>query len=217
MRQDQSIQPGSPRRLQPKHYLFAALGLMALFVMYNNERFILDHSDPQWTYYFPVRRLLLLHGLTGAAALLLGATQFSARLRARHGRVHRVMGRCYVTAVAVSAPLGIWITLLRNELPLQLAVITQALLWFVTTAVAFYCIWQRNFGQHRQWMIRSYAITLVFLTDRVLDAIPALSNLDTDASPNIAWLCNVIAWVVPAFIMAWPERRIREISPSRTA
>ena len=121
--------------LGPKHLLFAALGLMALFVIYNNERFIVDHSDPQWTYYFQVRWLLLVHGLTGAAALCLGVTQFSTRLRRRHVRVHRALGRSYVTAVAISAPLGIWVTILRNELPLRVAVITQALLWFLPGGV----------------------------------------------------------------------------------
>ena len=86
---------------------------------------------------------------------------------------------------------------------MQGTVVTQATLWFVTTSVAFYCIRRRNFQQHRQWMIRSYAITLIFVTDRVLDAIPGLADLDTDASPNIVWLSNIIAWVVPTFIISW--------------
>jgi uncharacterized membrane protein len=189
--------------LQPKHFLFGVLGLLTLFVIYNNERFIIDHSDPLWTYYLPVRWLLVPHGMTGALALCLGASQFSTRLRQRHARLHRILGRCYVTAVALSAPMGIYITIMRNELPLRVAVITQATLWFLTTAVAFYCIRHRNFQQHRQWMIRSYAITLIFVTDRVLDAIPGLADLDTDASPNITWLCNIIAWVVPTFIISW--------------
>jgi uncharacterized membrane protein len=153
----------------------------------------------------PVRWLLLPHGITGALALCLGASQFSTRLRQRRVRLHRILGRCYVTAVALSAPMGIYITIMRNELPLRVAVITQATLWFLATAVAFYCIRHRNFQQHRQWMIRSYAITLIFVTDRVLDAIPGLADLDTDASPNITWLCNIIAWVVPTVIISWPN------------
>jgi uncharacterized membrane protein len=205
MTPDPSIRPATGGHVAPKYLLFAVLGLLGLFVIYHNERFIVDHSDPLWTYYFPVRWLLLAHGLGGAVALCLGAPQFSSRLRRRHARVHRFLGRSYVTAVAISAPLGIWVTILRNELPLRIAVITQALLWFLTTAVAFYCIRRRNFEQHRQWMIRSYAITLIFITDRVLDAVPKVTDLDTDASPNIAWLCNVIAWVVPTFIIAWPN------------
>ncbi len=200
-----SLNPRPPLDIRPKHILFGVLGLLTLFVIYNNERFLVDHSDPLWTYYLPVRWVLLVHGLAGAAALCLGATQFSARLRQSSVTVHRTLGRLYVISVAIAAPFGIAVTILRNELPLQLAVITQASLWFVTTAVAFYCIRRRNFQQHRQWMIRSYAITLIFVTDRVIDAIPGLADLDTDASPNIAWLCNIVAWVVPTFIIAWPN------------
>ncbi len=193
----------SHRHLHPKHLFFVLVGLAALFVVYKNERFILDHSDPMWAYYFPVRWLLLVHGLAGASALCLGASQFSARLRQRHVQVHRTLGRCYVISVAIAAPVSIAVTLLRNEPPLRLAVYTQASLWLLTTAVAFYCIRRRNYQQHRQWMIRSYSITLVFLSDRVLDAIPGVANFDTDADPSVSWLCNVIAWVVPTFIISW--------------
>ena len=200
-----------PAAVQAKHLLFAALGLLTLFVLYHNERFIVDHSDALWTYYLPVRWLLLPHGLAGAVVLCLGASQFSTRLRQRHARVHRLLGRAYLIGVAIAAPVGIYITLVHNELPLQIAVITQALLWLLASAVAFYCIRQRNFQQHRQWMMRSYAITLIFVTDRVLDAIPGLAALDTDASPNMAWLCNVIAWVVPSFIIALPEIKSRRV------
>jgi uncharacterized membrane protein len=216
MTSDRPNAPASSGGLQPKHFLFVVLGLLTLFVIYNNERFIIDHSDPLWTYYLPVRWLLVPHGITGALALCLGASQFSTRLRQRHARLHRILGRCYVTAVALSAPVGIYITIMRNELPLRVAVITQATLWFLTTAVAFYCIRHRNFQQHRQWMIRSYAITLIFVTDRVLDAIPGLADLDTDASPNITWLCNVIAWVVPTFIISW-QNIIRSPADTRVA
>jgi uncharacterized membrane protein len=197
---DQSV---SASHFGPKHILFGVLGLLALFVIYNNERFIVDHSDPLWTYYLPVHWLLVPHGLAGVMCLCLGATQFSTRLRQRHARVHRALGRCYVIGVVVAATISLSITMLRNELPLQIAVFTQASLWLLTTAVAFYCIRRRNFREHRHWMIRSYAITLIFLTDRVIDAIPGISDLDTDASPNMTWLCNVIAWVVPTFIISW--------------
>lgn len=123
-----SDDPSDPRRAAgsfgPKHLLFGLLVLLTLFVIYNNERFIVDHTDPLWTYYLPVRWLLVPHGIAGAIALVLGASQFSTRLRSRHARIHRILGRCYVTAVAISAPMGIYVTIMRNEFPLRLAVIT---------------------------------------------------------------------------------------------
>src|SRR3984893_19535639 len=87
MTSDPSARDTSSWHFGPKHILFGVLGLLTLFVIYNNERFIIDHSDPLWTYYLPVRWLLLPHGITGALALCLGASQFSTRLRQRHARL----------------------------------------------------------------------------------------------------------------------------------
>jgi uncharacterized membrane protein len=172
---------------------------------FHNERFIVDHTDPSWTYYLPVRRLLIPHGLAGLIALCLGAAQFSTRLRLRHPRIHRTLGRLYLAGIAIAAPMGIYITIRHNPLPMRIAVIALAVLWLLTSVVAFYCILRRNFEQHRQWMIRSYSITLTFLFVRVVDAVPALNDLDSDASPNMLWLTLVLAWVVPTFIIAWPS------------
>jgi len=205
--------PVRAAHIEAKHVLFGVLGLLTLFVIYHNERFIVDHSDPQWAYYFPVRWLLVPHGLAGALCLCLGASQFSSRLRQRRPFVHRLLGRCYVISVAIAAPMSIYITTLHNALPTRIAITTQALLWLLATGIAFYCIRRRNFQQHRQWMIRSYSITLIFLTDRVLDAIPGLADLDTDTNPTVLWMCNLIAWVVPTLIIAWQN----VIHPPETA
>ena len=89
-----------------KYALLSALGLMFLFVLWHNERFIVDHSHPDWQYYFPVRWLLIPHGLAGLTALLIGPFQLSSRFRQRHLRVHRIMGRFYLGGVAVAAPMG---------------------------------------------------------------------------------------------------------------
>ena len=87
---------------------------------------------------------------------------------------------------------------------MQLAIFTQAFLWVLASATAFYCVRRGNYVLHRQFMIRSYAITLIFVFDRLFDAIPGVIALDTDVNPTIAWLCNVLAWVVPTYIVAWP-------------
>lgn len=187
-----------------KHALFLVLGLMALFVICHNERFIVDHGDPQWTYYAPVRGLLLLHGIAGLVALLLGATQFSTRLRTARPALHRLLGRCYLAGVAVAAPLAIVITVLHNGLPTRIALITQSALWLLASSLALVFVRRRDFVRHREWMIRSYAMTLFFLIDRVLDAIPGLADLDADGNPTISWISILIAWVVPTLIIAWP-------------
>lgn len=94
-----SADPSNPhtaaRSFGPKHILFGILGLLTLFVIYNDERFIIDHTDPVWAYYLPVRWLLLPHGITGALALCLGASQFSTRLRQRRAAVQPLVPPLY--------------------------------------------------------------------------------------------------------------------------
>ena len=204
MTPDLPDRPTDTRPFGLKHLFFAFLGLATLFVIYTNERFIVDHADPLWDYYKGVRGALVPHGIAGAMVLVLGATQFSTRLRERHTRLHRVFGRCYLIGVAIAASVSIYITLAHNALPLQVAIFTQASLWVLASATAFYCVRRGNYVLHRQFMIRSYAITLIFVFDRLFDAIPGVSALDTDVDPTILWLCNVLAWVAPTYIIAWP-------------
>ncbi|PYV50499.1 MAG: hypothetical protein DMG98_27830, partial [Acidobacteria bacterium] len=86
-----------------KYALFSLLGLMFLFVLWNNEGFIIDHAHPDWTYYFPVRYLLIPHGLGGLTALLIGPLQLSSRFRTKHVRVHRILGGFYIGGITLAA------------------------------------------------------------------------------------------------------------------
>jgi uncharacterized membrane protein len=190
----------------PKYLVLLILGAMTLFVLGNNERFIIDHADPQWTYYWPVRWWLVPHGLAGAVALFLGASQFSSRLRERHLALHRLAGRTYVTAVLIAAPTSIAVSAIHNALPTFVAITVQATGWLLATGIAFYFIRHRNVRLHRQWMLRSYAITTIFLFDRVIDALPGVAPYDADNNPTVLWLCNVLAWAIPTLMITWTER-----------
>jgi uncharacterized membrane protein len=195
-------------RIRFKHVLFFALGLMFLFVLWNNERFIVDRSDPARAYFFPVRWWLLPHGLAGLTALLIGPFQFSSRFRQRHLRIHRIMGRTYLGAVAVSAPMGMYLTSIHNSLTIRFYVLTLASAWLLTAGIAFVCVRNGNIPLHRQWMVRSYAITSVFLTNRVYFAIPAIDRA-TNRPGGLAvhsggeWSILVATLVLTELGLAW--------------
>ena len=91
-----------------KWAFFAVIALCALAIIPVDERFLIDPADPHWGHIAPVKWLLLVHGLGGLTALTMGALQFSSRLRSRIS-FHRAVGRIYIGAVTVSAPLAIYI------------------------------------------------------------------------------------------------------------
>ena len=186
-------------RLNPKYALFGVIALMLAYVLYHNEHFLIDKAAPAWPHYRAIGRWLLPHGLAGATALLLGLSQFSTRLRTRYTGVHRVLGRIYVSAVCVVAPLGAYIqyldeTELGHSRSFTLAAITFASLWLYATGMAFWCIRSRRIEQHRQWMTRSLAMALVFLEVRVIEGLTGWESIGPDFDAMVVWCCVALGY-----------------------
>ncbi len=155
-----------------KTVLWISLGLTALFVFITSEVLLVTDYPMYHAYRLQViadRHLLIPHTLCGIIALLAGPVQFSSRVRRRHLKFHRVLGRTYVVAVFVGAFTGIALAWGRPGLP---GTSMQAAAWIVCTTVALITARNRQIVQHRQWMIRSYAVTFTFVSSRVLNLWP---------------------------------------------
>ena len=179
-------------RVRLKYLLFGFIGLMIGYVLVHNESFLVHRGDPVWQHYHPFRWWLLPHGIAGACAILLGPLQFSDRLRQRFTKLHRVVGRIYITGALVLAPLGAYIQYFneRNGGPrsFTIAAGVDAALLMVTTLIAFAFILNGKVQQHRQWMTRSFAVSLIFLEVRVIQGVFGLEKIP-GATETIVWCC----------------------------
>jgi len=186
-------------RLKP--IVFAAIGLMVAYVLYHNERFLIDSAAPVWKHYEPFKWWLLPHGLAGACALILAPLQFWDGLRRRHLTLHRTTGAIYVAGALVLAPLGAYIQIL-NELQgaarsFSVETAIQSSLLFVTTLIGLiFALWGK-IDQHRQWMVRSYAVALTFLEIRVFYGLSGLEEpFDWHVLETIVWSFTASALLV---------------------
>jgi uncharacterized membrane protein len=189
---------------------FFVLALCVLTVLWVDERFLFIPTDHEWVHIAPFQGKLLIHALTGITAFLIGPFQFSDRLRARKPKLHRWMGRTYVGAVAISAPLAAWIGFHYEQPITAPEQIAQGGFWFVCTAMAFLCALKRQFVIHKVWMMRSYGFCLVFVMSRVPDAIPGFRWSDAFLAHTLWWLI-AFALVGPDLILTtrtlWGKRR----------
>ena len=152
--------------------LWISLGLTAIFVFITSEVLLVTDYPMYHAYRLQViadRHLLIPHALCGLAALLAGPIQFSSRLRQRHLKFHRVLGRIYVISVFIGAFTGIALAAGRPGMP---GTCVQAAAWIVCTTAALITARKRQIAQHRQWMVRSYAVTFTFVSSRVLNLWP---------------------------------------------
>jgi uncharacterized membrane protein len=176
---------------------------MFVFVLYRNERFIVDPSHPDWQHYSPMRWWLLPHGLGGLVAFVAGPFQFSSRVRRQYLQLHRVSGRCYLIGVAVAVPSAIFMTVIYNTVAYRFFLLTLAAVWLLATAVAFASVLNGNIESHRQWMVRSYAITTTFVTARVLTAIPAIGGGGDAIAIPAQWALLVATMALAELGLAW--------------
>jgi uncharacterized membrane protein len=155
-----------------KTILWASLGLTVLFVFITSELLLITDYPMYHAYRLQViadRHLLIPHTLAGILALLIGPINFSSRIRERHLKLHRILGRIYVISVFVGSFTGIALAAGRPGLP---GTSMQAAAWMVCTTAAFITAHNRQITQHRQWMARSYAVTFTFVSSRVLNLWP---------------------------------------------
>ncbi|HVS91033.1 MAG TPA: DUF2306 domain-containing protein [Mucilaginibacter sp.] len=70
-----------------------------------------------------------------------------------------------------------------------------ALVWLLTSGMAYWAVRSRNFVQHREWMVRSFVTTCAFVTFRLF-AKTLTDGFGVDfrvAGAVMAWAC----WAVP--------------------
>jgi hypothetical protein len=151
-------------------------------------------------FFYPVLGKLMVHALGGATALILGALQFSTRLRHRHPGIHRLCGRYYVAGVLVAAPIAAYLSFTHGIRTMATETTVQSALWALTTVMALRAACKRNFVVHRQWAMRSYAVTLIFVISRVILALPWAPTTDIGAE-RLSWTLVVCALVVPQLII----------------
>ena len=205
-------------KVNAKYVVFSAIALASTYVLYHNERFLIDSSHPVWQHYAPFKWWLLPHGIFGAIVLLFAPLQFSDRLRKRFTRAHRIMGRLYVVGAIFLAPLGAYIQYYqeRTGAPRSFTIlaIVDAAMLMGATAIAFVFAFRRKIALHRQWATRSYAIALVFIAGRFVMGITGWETLGVEIVQAIIWSC--LALSVPLADIALNWRELRNVSAATT-
>lgn len=138
-----------------------------------------------------------IHIVFGGLALISGWTQFSQRIRSKSIWCHRLIGRLYMVAVALSALAGVYIAFYATGGLLAVSgFICLGITWFFTTMKAYLHIRNGQVPQHRQFMIYSYACCFAAVTLRLWLPVFILLTASFEKSYILvawwSWLPNLI-------------------------
>ncbi|HNR17634.1 MAG TPA: DUF2306 domain-containing protein [Chitinophagaceae bacterium] len=157
------------------------------------------------------RIAFFIHVYASMWVLFAGFTQFSRRLQKNNPGLHRALGYVYVVDVLlVTGPAGLLMGFYANGgLFSRIAFVLLAILWIYFTAMALIKAKKKDFKAHRNFMIRSYALTLSALTLRAWKyAITNSIELPPmDVYRAVAWLGWVINLGVAEYIIFLSKRK----------
>ena len=226
-----------PAQARPKWYrrpwivpLFVIVGLFVAARLPSYLTFDTGDSLVELQDAFPETHYLMLSGhiLFGSIAIITCSMQVWPWLRQHHPKVHRISGRVYVFAGVVPSGLFALVVSIVSVIgPAgKIGNVFLALLWFGTTFAGLVAARRRRYQEHRRWMIRSFALCVSIVVNRVwlvlflLALVPLRDTYysgDMDALIEDAAVASIwTSWVVNLMIAQWwLDRKPRRKSPAR--
>ncbi|WP_018684927.1 DUF2306 domain-containing protein [Actinokineospora enzanensis] len=205
-------------------WLVPAAALIVVFLVYSLPPYVgLDPARSRVpatsSVHYPA---LIAHIAFGVVAMVAGFLQLWPWFRAHYPRLHRRVGRVYVFAgVLPAAVAGFFVGMTSPFGPAnQASAMLLAPLWFLSTLTGWRRVRARDFKGHREWMLRSYVLTLSTITNRIWAPILAVvlsPGLDTTFGGSEVALGQAIAgttawlgWTVPLIGVEWFLHRKRQ-------
>jgi putative Mn2+ efflux pump MntP len=115
------------------------------------------------------RAAFFIHVYASMLVLAAGFTQFSKTILQKNPQLHRLLGYVYVgNILLITGPAGLLMGFYANGgTGSRIGFVLLALLWLFTTTMALVKAKQKKFKAHRQFMMRSFALTLSAITLRI--------------------------------------------------
>lgn len=179
---------------------------------------VVDYPLWQWTF--------KIHVATSALVLLAGFTQFTPTLRNHYPIWHRRFGWLYIiTVLALAAPSGFVLALYAaGGTMTQICFVMLTVAWVISTLLALRYAINRRWLLHRDWMIRSFALSLSALSLRSWKVLLYQFTPYADwLTPKLiyqmeAWLGWVVNLIIAELIIWYLYRRksqVIQLSKSR--
>lgn len=161
----------------------------------------------------------LAHIAGATCSLFLGPMQFWKVLRNKYLRLHRIAGKVYIIGSLVAAVSAFRLALIFDCVGCRYSLIPLSILFFFTTALAWYAVLQKNLVAHKQFMVRSYACALAFVFVRLYQVFPPIGKLfapitdDSVLAVVMEWTFSILPLLLVEIFMIWvPSLRQKSVS-----
>lgn len=178
------------------------------------------HITAENARFFAAPLPIVLHVPAVIIFSILGAFQFSASFRRRHGGWHRAAGRILVPCGLVVAFTGLWMTKyyawpVGDGVILNYERVVVGWVMVLCIARSVLAITRREFLSHGAWMIRAYAIGLGAGT-QVLTHLPWFLLVGAKPSELPRAILMGAGWAINVVVAEWIIRKPQILQNRRT-
>ncbi len=176
--------------------LLALLGGLIFIIGFALPYILMDASKIER---FPGREFwILTHVSTGIIALLVGPVQFW--LAWKHKILtHKKLGLVYLLAVGLSSLSSFYLAITTEvSWVFGMGLGGLGVAWVLTTGFAFAAIYKQKIVLHREWMTRSYIVTMGFVFFRIFVGVTSALEVGSlfERLEAASWFC----WAYPLLI-----------------
>lgn len=162
-----------------------------IYVFMEPKNTFLSSKSPEILANIMWKTAFFAHIIFGGISLFIGWRQFGSKFRQRYLKLHKIIGRIYVTSVFISSVSSIYLGIFSNGgFITSLGFIFLGITWLITTLYSVISIKKGNTTLHRKRMTYSYACTFAAVTLRLW--YPMLIKITENPEISytlVAWLC----------------------------
>ncbi len=173
------------------------------------KRVLLDKGDMATNLFY--RSAFYAHVFFGSIALVVGPFQFFQLIRLKFLAIHRSIGFIYITSCLIGGLSGFYLSFYTyGGMIASAGFMVISVLWGASTTMGFLKIKDKDFEQHRHWMMRSFALTFAAVMLRVwIGVFVGAVGLTYDAAYDIvAWLSWVPNLMLVELLIFKMNRRV---------
>ena len=188
-------------------YLMILITIQYIPINFNAAFLALKQEEIERPYY---QVAFFTHVYVSIFTLLIGFFQFSNIIRTKYPRIHRDIGKLYIGFVIfLAGPSGLVMGYHANGGTFsQISFCILSILWIYFTAKAYYYARTNQWSLHKNFIYRSYALTLSAISLRLFKWIIAgtfaLPPMDT--YQIVSWLGWVVNWGIAELIILYRKK-----------
>jgi hypothetical protein len=148
--------------------------------------------------------------------MLLGPIQLLKTIRRRNINAHRVIGYIYYVLLYPASAGAYWLAFYAyGGVASTIGFMILATLWVATGFLAYKAINEKRVNDHKEWMLRNYALTMAAFTLRILVIIDSIVGDSEIGYILISYFCWIINLVVIELWIQFVERKDRKNASSK--